>query len=449
MNLKNIHEKKQRMNHKIKRTEIGKMPQDWKILKLSDIANVNMGQSPSSSTYNTTQEGLPFFQGRKDFGYKFPNVTVWCNEPKKIAQKGDILLSVRAPIGDVNTSKEKCCIGRGLSTICMKNDNDEFLYYLLLASRDRIRNIFEGEGTVFGCLTKDDLRGLEFAIPPEKQQRAIAKILSDLDEKIELNRQMNRTLESIVQAVFKHWFVDFEFPNEQGKPYKSIGGKMVESELGKIPAGWDVGRLKEALLAIESGSRPKGGIGSYSEGIPSVGAENILGLGQYDYSKTKYVPIDFYNQMKAGHIRNDDVLLYKDGAQLGRKSIFMDHFPFTKCCINEHVFILRPKEKITSTYLYLWLDQNWVTNEIVNLNANSAQPGINQDGVNSLLIIIPKVNIIKRFDNKIKPIFSRIFSNCLESNNLSQIRDSLLPKLMSGKIKLVEPKLQSLDEPNT
>jgi len=313
-----------------------------------------------------------------------------------------------------------------------------FVYYLSLTPEVRNAAIKSMTGTSGRQRVENDVfDSIIINLPPLPVQRAIANILSDFDEKIELNRQMNKTLESIAQAIFKHWFIDFEFPNERGKPYKLSGGKMVESELGKIPAGWDVGTFKDALLTIESGSRPKGGIGSYSEGIPSIGAENILGLGQYDYSKTKYVPIDFYNQMKAGHIRNDDVLLYKDGAQLGRKSIFMDDFPFTKCCINEHVFILRPKEKITSAYLYLWLDQNWVTNEIVNLNANSAQPGINQDGVNSLSIIIPKVNIIKRFDNKIKPIFSRIFNDCLESNNLSQIRDSLLLKLMSGKLELL------------
>ena len=142
--------------------------------------------------------------------------------------------------------------------------------------------------------------------------------------------------------------------------------------------------------------------------------------------------------MKKGKIKDKDVLLYKDGAQLGRKSLFMKGFPFETCCINEHVFILRTNSNLSPYYLYFWLDQDWMTNEIINLNSNSAQPGINQKDVKSLPILIPSDNIMDKFHEIVSPGMEIIFDNALEIKKLSQLRDTLLPKLMSGEIDVSE-----------
>ena len=181
------------MNVAPRRTD-GEIPEGWKIRKLSEFCNILMGQSPPSTTYNLKKKGLPFFQGRKDFGAKYPQKAMWCSEPTRMANDGDVLLSVRAPVGDVNVAVEKCCIGRGLSALSMKNGDKEFLYYLIQHNRQRLKQTFESEGTVFGCVNKDGLRNFEVLLPDnDSEQRAIAKILSDLDEKIELNQQMNKT----------------------------------------------------------------------------------------------------------------------------------------------------------------------------------------------------------------------------------------------------------------
>lgn len=263
-------------------------------------------------------------------------------------------------------------------------------------------------------------------LPSLPEQKRIAEILSALDDKIELNRQTNATLEAIAQAIFKEWFVDFNYPGATGE--------LVESELGPIPKGWRVGLLSEVLSSIESGSRPKGGVGDLSEGIPSIGAENINGLGIYDYSKEKFVSKEFFAKLKSGIVKSEDVLLYKDGASLGRKTMFMDNFPHQTCAINEHVFILRSNTLINQLFLYFWLDQSYMTENIKNINSNSAQPGINQPGVRSLPILIPEKEISQRFEQIVKPLLSKLFNNCKESNSLSHIRDVLLPKLMSEDI---------------
>lgn len=273
----------------------------------------------------------------------------------------------------------------------------------------------------------DDVLTIEVDIPPLSEQHAIVAILGALDDKIELNHRMNKTLEAIAKALFKSWFVDF-------KPFHDQG--VEESPLGLIPKGWQVGVLGDVVNRIESGSRPRGGVKEIVEGIPSIGAENILGLGKYDYSKTKLVPIDFFQNMQDGIVRRGDVLLYKDGVELGRKSYFDDGFPFDECCVNEHVFIIRTNDLVTQRYLYFWLDQPWMTEEIINLNSNSAQPGINRTSVATLTILIPSVQVVESFDKVVYPLTKHIFINAKESRTLATIRDTLLPKLLSGEIRV-------------
>ncbi|EGP5032487.1 restriction endonuclease subunit S, partial [Enterococcus faecium] len=250
--------------------------------------------------------------------------------------------------------------------------DNNYIFYLALSQYVRDTAIKSMTGTSGRQRAQTDvIENTKIMLPPLDEQKAIAHILSTLDDKIEVNNQINKTLENMAQAIFKQWFVDFEFPNEDGEPYKSSGGEMVESELGMIPKGWEVKELVDVLETLEAGNRPKGGAGNLTEGIPSIGAENIIGLGKYDYSKEKYVTEEYFAKMNKGKVNPGDVLLYKDGAQLGRKTMFMNGFPHKKCCINSHVFILRTNDMLTQSYLYFWLDQDWVTQSIINLNANS------------------------------------------------------------------------------
>jgi type I restriction enzyme S subunit len=269
---------------------------------------------------------------------------------------------------------------------------------------------------------------LTIKVPPITEQRKIAEILGSLDDKIELNYEMNKTLEAIAQAIFKNWFVNFE-------PFKDE--LVYNEELGKeIPKDWKVGKLEDVLSEIESGYRPTGGVSNVKSGIPSIGAEHIMGLGKFDYSKIKYVPNDFFGKMERGKVRNGDVLLYKDGAYVGRKTYFDYNFPFDKCCVNEHVFILRTNELVTPKYLYFWLDQKWVTNILINMSLTSAQPGLNQQSLKTVPILIPEKQVVQRFDKTIEPFIALIFMNAKEARILEQIRDALLPKLLSGEIRV-------------
>jgi len=142
----------------------------------------------------------------------------------------------------------------------------------------------------------------------------------------------------------------------------------------------------------------------------------------------------FFEGMNRGHVKNRDVLLYKDGAHIGKKSMFGDDFPHKECCINEHVFILRVNERCTQAYLFFWLDQPDMTQAIRNLNTNAAQPGLNQTGVKGLLVVVPPKLLLDEFDKHAGPVLSQIFNLAKKNANLRRTRDLLLPKLISGQL---------------
>ncbi len=256
----------------------------------------------------------------------------------------------------------------------------------------------------------EEIKSIEIKLPPLPEQTAIASVLSSLDDKIDLLHRQNETLEKMAETLFRQWFIE-----------------EAEEE-------WEEGKLGDILQTIESGSRPKGGIDpNLTNGIASIGAESINGIGTFDFSKTRFVPIEFFKNMKKGIVKNYDVLIYKDGAYIGRKGMFGNGFPFKDFAVNEHVFILRANKRASQYFLYFLLQQE----ELSLLNANSAQPGLNQKAMKSFEIIIPQKYMIDNFDMIVKPWVDKILFNSKQIRTLTQLRDTLLPKLMNGDVRVV------------
>lgn len=161
-------------------SELGLIPKGWKVKTLKDICQINMGQSPSSETYNNENNGVPFYQGVKDFKERFPLVTMYCSEPKKVAEQGDILLSVRAPVGSLNIAVETCCIGRGVASIKSELYGNSFVYYLLKNIKwDRYES-----GTVFTSIKKSDIENYKIIVPSIDFVEKFNKLIKSLDYKI-------------------------------------------------------------------------------------------------------------------------------------------------------------------------------------------------------------------------------------------------------------------------
>ena len=172
---------------------LGPIPLGWEMKPLSKIATLTMGQSPAGTTYNESGEGLPFYQGRTDFQFRFPKKRVYCSAPTRIAEKGDVLISVRAPVGDLNMANERCCIGRGVASIRSNTPNNSFLYYAMLNIQKKF-DVFNTEGTVFGSINRKDLSSLAILTPSEDVLQEFNAIVISFDLKIEENLKQIQTL---------------------------------------------------------------------------------------------------------------------------------------------------------------------------------------------------------------------------------------------------------------
>ena len=353
-------------------------------------------------------------------------------------------------------------------------------YYLASSQTQSILLSLASSGATRNALTKGMIEKFEVPKPAIVIQERIANILSTLDDKIELNRRMNRTLEAMAQAIFKSWFVDFEpvkakatakaagaspeeieraamaavvgkteaeldqLPKAQKQPLAKTASLFPDafqpSELGEIPKGWRVEPLGDWIDVLQTGRRPKGGVSKYTSGVPSVGAESIRGIGGFEYSKTKFVPQEFFDSMKSGKVEDYDVLLYKDGGKPGdfkpRVGMLGRGFPFKEFGINEHVFRITSKS-LGQPFLYFQVSSERILFDLANRGGKAAIPGINQTDVKTLDTLIPDEKVLKEFNKHCFEMIEAILSNCTQSETLAQLRDTLLPKMLSGESQLV------------
>ncbi len=267
-----------------------------------------------------------------------------------------------------------------------------------------------------------DINKIRLTVPPISEQRAIAKILSDLDEKIELNHQMNKTLEAIAQVLFKRWFVDFEFPDEKGKPYKSSGGKMVDSESGDIPDGWEIKPLDRIADFLNGLALQK---------FPAVGEEylpviKIRELNQGITESTDKASPD----IDGAYIVNDGDILFSWSGSL-QACIWCNG----KGALNQHLF------KVTSANYPKWFYYQWVKFHLpefqrIAQGKATTMGHIQRHHLSASLVAIPTERVFEKMNNVMVPLLDRIIVNNIETRKLSAIRDSLLPKLMSGEIRV-------------
>jgi len=181
-------------------SELGEIPEGWEVGCVDDEFDLTMGQSPPGHTYNEVGDGLPFYQGRTDFGFRFPTRRVYCTTPTRLAKKGDTLISVRAPVGDVNMAAEDCAIGRGVAAARHKTGSRSYTYQFMLAQADVFAR-FEAEGTVFGSISKKDFHAIACVVPPRGLVEVFERRVAPLDDRIEVTDQDSRTLAALRDAL--------------------------------------------------------------------------------------------------------------------------------------------------------------------------------------------------------------------------------------------------------
>lgn len=378
--------------------------------KLSDIAEITMGQSPRSEYYNSNEEGMPFLQGNRTFGDKYPNFDTYTTNPTKIANVNDVIMSVRAPVGDLNITPKKICLGRGVCSIHMKNGNQDFLYYLM---KYYVKDILNREcGTVFGSVNKNDISSLIVKIPERfEEQKKISSILSVLDDKIELNKKINRNLEAQAQAIFKSWFIDFE-------PFKN--GKFIDSELGRIPEGWKVESIYSISEVIYGAPFSSNLFNNKQLGTPIIRIRDLPNEASNTYTTESHP--------KGYLIKQGDIVVGMDGE-------FKAYlWGGDNAWLNQRICVFKSKLNVSTAFVMFSIVP--LLNEVESSELATTVIHLGKNDIDRFKIILPKLNILKEFNRISIPIFDAIIKNKRESQRLAQLRDTLLPKLMSGEVNI-------------
>ncbi|HEX8877537.1 MAG TPA: restriction endonuclease subunit S [Phycisphaerales bacterium] len=179
---------------------LGPIPEGWRVGTVGEEFNLTMGQSPPGSTYNEDGAGVPFYQGRTDFGFRFPTRRVYCTAPTRFAESGDTLVSVRAPVGDINMADERCAAGRGVAAVRHKSGATSYTYAMMAALREAF-DVFNGDGTLFGCIGKSDFDKMQVLVPPPEMVAAFERIAGPWDAQITVNEKEARSLAATRDAL--------------------------------------------------------------------------------------------------------------------------------------------------------------------------------------------------------------------------------------------------------
>jgi len=285
-------------------------------------------------------------------------------------------------------------------------------------------------GSAVPSLNRNYIHPIKVTIPPIQEQKAIAKILSDLDSKIELLQKQNKTLENIGQVIFKHWFVDFEFPNENGKPYKSSGGKMIDSELGEIPEGWSVGNIDDGI----SSKLIKTGINNFKNEKTYLTTACVNGKDIIDTS-TKITIIKKPSRANMQPIFNSIWFAkMKDSKKVLLINAY-DKWILDNIILSTGFSGIKPLNDMLY-YLWIIISSNKFEIEKNSLCLGTTMQAINNENIRKIKYLIPKNNLINNFNKVVDANFQKISINKLEIKTLQKTRDLLLPKLMSGKIRV-------------
>lgn len=422
---------------KYKESEFGSIPEHWKVLSTIEYCNI-ITDYVANGSFKSLADNVNYNQGEKyavlirltDYHNGFSGDFVHIDKQAydflgktKLFGEEIVIANVGANVGTVFlVPKLNRKMSLGPNSIMIKTKGNDKFYYYWFKSR-------VGQGSLQSIITgsaqpkfnKTAFRKLNIPVPPMREQNEIAKILSSLDDKIELNNKINKNLEELAQTLYKRWFVEFEFPNDDGEPYKSSGGEMVESELGLIPKGWDILTL-ESRFAFERGVEP--GSKSYVE-HKTKDSVAFYRVGDLDQKKHVFVNKSL---IKNKCVDEKDILVSFDGA-IGRVGI-----GFKGSYSTGLRKVYDKNKEITEAAIYFIMKSDGIQ-DTMRAHANGTTILHAGSSIPFLKIPFDKQNY-SIFDNKVSPIFNKLIQIINENKKLIMTRDELLPKLMNGEIEV-------------
>lgn len=413
-----------------KETELGLLPKSWEITKLGNAVNLVMGQSPPGNTYNSEGIGMSFLQGKAEFGMLYPANIKYTSKPLKVAKKGTVLLSVRAPVGDTNIADKDYCIGRGLSSLSLENGDNVFLFYLLTHLKSYIER--EGIGSTFKSISKSNLKNIILPIPPLTEQQKIAYALHTVYQAQEKTERVINSLKELKKATMKHLFTYGVVELEEVKRVK-----LKETEIGKVPYSWLDSRIKDHSK-ITTGGTPKTSISEYyfPQEIPWMKSGEIQG--------NKITKINTYISKKG--LENSNARILPKGsvviALAGRgKTRATTAILELECACNQSVVCMIPRENISAYYLHYYLSNLY--SYIRNLTGDKDRTGLNMEIVGKIPLFLPTFTEQKQIAEILSSVDTKIQVEESKKIALEQLFKSLLSNLMSAKIRVNNLKIVS------
>lgn len=408
---------------------------EWKEVRLGDVCSIQRGASPRPIQKFISKEGMPWVKIADATGISSRYISSTSEyiikegiSKSRIVHPGDLIVSNSATPGLPKFMAIEACVHDGWLIIRDLDGIDKvFLYYVFINIRRRLSN--QANGSVFMNLKTDIVKDFVIKLPTLDDQRRIASILSSLDQKIELNNKINADLEEMAQAIFKNWFVDFE-------PFKD--GKFVDSELGMIPEGWKVGKITDIGCLITD-YVSNGSFASLKQNVHLYETKEYAQFIRNTDLKTNtfsvYVDKHSYDFLSKSTLYGNEIIISNVG-DVGSVHLCPKlDIPMT---LGNNIIMLRPNEKEYNYFLYLWFKYFSGQALIQGIKGGSAQPKFNKTDFKNLPLLIPSFEIIERSYWIFESMFSILSSNVKENSRISTLRDTLLPRLMSGELEVPE-----------
>jgi type I restriction enzyme S subunit len=400
-----------------KKTKYGLIPDSWDFLQLKDIAKVNMGSSPPSSTYNEDGDGLPFFQGNAEFGSLYPEENQWCTDPQKVADKDNILISVRAPVGDINIAPYRCCIGRGLAAIEGEETSNKFIYYYLKQFNPKLQSY--SQGSTFSSINKKVLETFFVNYPPLPEQKKIASILSSVDKSIEKTDEVIEETKELKKGLMQELLT------------KGIGhSEFKDTILGKIPAKWDIKKLRDICNKVTDGTHdtPK----EVNDGYPFITAKNITN-GKLDFEDCGYVSEKDHKKIISRSKPEKGDILFTHIGTIGQTVEVNVDFEFSI----KNVALFKPNnELIKSKYFKYSLQSNIVQGFIKRILQGGVQQYLGLTTLRGFNIPVPPLEEQKKIASILSSVDAKLKKEEEYKAKLERLKKGLMQKLLTGEIRV-------------
>ncbi len=413
---------------------------DWNHYQLKDIAYVNMGQSPAGSSVNENEDGAAFLQGNADFGEYHPCEQFWCSSPKKIAQKDDIMISVRAPVGAVNVADKNYCIGRGLASITFKICK-AFALYALTYEVPQLHK--KSQGSTFLAVNKKDIEEMLLNCPTDLlEQEKISRILQTLDSSIIKTKAIIEKYQSIKEGLLQDLLVNGI--DENGVIRSPKTHKYKDSPLGKIPVEWECVELTE-WSTKHSDSIVDGPFGSNlklvhyrSSGIPVIQSGYVTS-GHFVANNYVYVDMEKFREQYRCRVNPKDIVMAKIGANCGRSAVLPENHP--QSIIAGNSLKITVNKQYVPELLHEFLEYYYAQGKFELIKAVTAQPAISLSNLKKMKIVLMSAPEQKRIWEKIDAINKMIMEEKNIYHKLLSTKTGLMQDLLTHKVP-VDPLLE-------